>query len=107
MPTIRRALSAAPTENALEGLKFSVQNGPALVSLYAATETAGESISFSVNNQDVTVDAGVNTRAAAGVIDTDRDQIMFREGVPPGKYFLRIPAMAAAFEYLLVIEPLG
>jgi len=106
MPTIRRNLTASPTENALEGLKFSVQNGAALVSLYAATATAGESLSFSVNNQDVVVDATVNVQAAAGVIDTDRDQIMFREAVPPGKYFLRIPAMAAAFDYQLVIEPL-
>lgn len=105
MPTIRRQLSA-PSENALEGLKFSVQNGPALVTMYAATATAGETLSFSVNNQDVLVDAPLNVQVAADVLDTDRDQILFREVVPAGKYYLRAPAVATELDYMLVIEPL-
>jgi len=105
VPTIRRQLTAA-TENALEGLKFSVQNGPSLVSIYAATATATETLSFSVNNQDVLVDAPVNVQASADVLDTDRDQVLFREPVPAGKFYLRVPAVAGEFDYMIVIEPL-
>lgn len=105
MPLIRRTVTAA-TENALEGLKFSVQNGPALITLMASTPTAGETLSFSVNNEDIVVDAIVNPESASQVVDSDRDVLLQQEIVPPGKYYLRIPAVTADFTFALQIEPL-
>ena len=105
MPCIKRSITAA-TENALEGLKFSVQNGPSLVTLLASTPTAGETLSFSVNNEDIVVDAIVNPESASQVVDTDRDVILMQEAVPAGKFYLRVPSVTADFTYQINIEPL-
>jgi len=104
MPAIRRQV-AASTENALEGLKFSVLNGPAMISLYASGDDEGDTISLSVGNQDVLVDARVNVEAASGVVDTDRDALLVQEIVPAGKLFMGV-SLTTAVDYLLLIEPI-
>lgn len=103
MPAIRRNVTA-DTENALEGLKFSVLNSPALVSLYGAGATQGDNITFSIGDMEVVVNAPLNVQAAAGVIDTDRDAILIQERVPAGKMFLSID-LTTEVDYLLIIEP--
>lgn len=105
MPSITRGV-AATTSDALTGLKFKTQGLPALVSLFASGATEGDVISFSVGSQEFLVDAEVNVEAASGVVDTDRDQLLFQERVPPGEYFMPVTVTAAA-KYLLVIEPIG
>jgi len=104
MPAIKIIIPAT-TQDALNGLRFKVQSRPALVSLYASGATEGDLVSFSVDSQAFLVDGAVNVEAASGVVDTDRDQILFREPVPAGEYFL--PAtLTADVNALLVIEQL-
>jgi hypothetical protein len=105
MPAIKRTISAA-TENALEGIKFSVLNSPALISLFASSATGGETLSFSIGDRDILVDAVVNLEAASQTVDTDRDALLMQEAVPGGKLYLSVPTVAADMTYLLVIEPL-
>ena len=103
MPAIKQTITAATTD-ALNGLKFKVQKRPALVSLWASAAAAGETCSFSVGGQEYLVDAVINLESADRVIDTDRDQILFQERVPPGEYFLPMTSTGADTTYLLVIE---
>jgi len=101
-PTIMRNIPATIAD-ALLGLNFRVQVKPALVSLYVATATEGDVVSFFVNSQAFVEDAEVNVEAATGVVSVDRDQVLFREMVPPGEY--RIPATVTTdTKYILVIE---
>jgi hypothetical protein len=105
MPVIRRVVLVT-TANALTGLKFSVQPRPFLLSLYIASTTAGDSFGLSIGNTDVVVQGTTcNVIAAAGVIDTDRDQMLFRELCGAGEIFMP-QTLTTSVLSLLVIEPL-
>ena len=105
MPSIMEKNVAAGTTNALDGKKFENLEGPALISLYASTAVAGGNVDFSVGSEDFLKGAGVNIESSADVVDTDRDQVLFREPVPAGKMFLAVNAQVC--NYLLVIEEAG
>lgn len=105
MPSIMRKNVAAGTANDLNGLKFEDIPSPgALVTLYASTAVAGGLISYSVGTEDFLVDAAVNIESSADVVDTDRDMVLNREPVPPGKQFLGVDTQIC--NYLLIIEEL-
>jgi len=104
MPAIRLNNVAAGTADALNGLKFKVQPRPFLLSLFGSTAVAGGTLSLSVGNREVLVNAPVNVEAVADAIDTDRDQILWREMCPAGEIFL--PVGAQICNFLVVIEPL-
>jgi hypothetical protein len=106
MPAIKRTVDAA-AENALEGLKFSVLNSPALVSLYASSGTAGNSLSFSIGDRDILVDAAINLEVRDRTIDTSVDALLIQEAVPAGKMYLNLPTPTTDITYQIVIEPLG
>lgn len=90
MPSMMLKNVAAGTANALDGLKFQNLEGPALISIYGSTAVAGGNIDFAVGSEDFLDSAAVNIEASADVVDTDRDQVLFREPVPPGKMFLAV-----------------
>jgi hypothetical protein len=75
-----------------------------LVTIYASTAAAGGLVSYSVGTERFLVSAGVNIESSADVIDTDRDLVLDREPVPPGKQFLAIDTQIC--NTLLVIEQL-
>lgn len=107
MPCIRRTVTAA-TENAIDGLKFQVQNRPSLVTLYASSAAAGDTLSFSVDTQDVVLNAPINIESADRAIDTDRDAILVQELVPAGKFFLAINSVGGTdVSFQLNIEPVA
>ena len=57
-----------------------------------------------MNSLSFLEDAEVNVEIGTGVVDTSRDQVLFREGVPAGQY--RLPAVVTTDTlFLLVIEP--
>jgi hypothetical protein len=96
---------AAPIENALDGLKFSVQAAPALVTLAVSTPTVTETVTFSVGSDVILDTAQINLEIANQTVDRDRDVLLEQEVVPAGQYFLQFPACAADISYLLLIEP--
>lgn len=102
MPSIMLQNVAAGTSNALDGLKFQTLEGPALISVYASTAVAGGNLDFAVGSEDFLDSAEVNIEASADVVDTDRDQVLFREPVPAGKMFLAVNAQIC--NVLVVIE---
>lgn len=105
MPSIMRKNVAAGTPNALDGLfAQEIPEPGALVTVYGSTPTAGGLMSYAIGSERFVVDAAVNIEIAADVVSTDRDLIMDREAVPPGKQFLAVDAQIGNF--LVVIEPL-
>lgn len=104
MPAIMRNIPAT-TADALNGLNFKVQPRPFLASLWASTETEADVIGFSVDSNQFLVSAECNVEIGTGVVDTNRDQILFREPCPAGEMFL--PATVTTdTKFLLNIEQL-
>ena len=103
MPTVKRKISAA-TSNAVSTLRFMNPKSPAAVSIWASSATAGEDLTFGVDDILLTEAAEINLEEANQVINTHRDQILFREPCPPGQYVLAIPAVAADLSFLIVQE---
>jgi len=105
MPSIRLTNVAAGVANALDGLQFQdIPEPGALVSIYASTAVALGTISYSVGTERFLVDASVNIEIAVDAVDTNRDMILDREPVPPGKQFLAVDGQVA--NLLVVIEDL-
>ena len=105
MPSIRLSNVAAGTANALDGLQFEdIEEPGALVTLYATTAAAGGLVSYKIGSEGFLTDASVNIEASADEVLTNRDMILDKEAVPPGKQFLVVAAQVCNF--LLVIEPL-
>lgn len=105
MPVIRRTIAAA-SENAVQGLRFSNMDRASLISVYASTPTEGEKISVGVNDLNVLESGVVNVESASTVVDVQRDQVLFREPVGAGQLVVAVPAVAADFTFMVVIEPL-
>jgi hypothetical protein len=103
VPAIKRVITAA-TANALSTLRFSNPKRPSAVSLWASSVTAGEDLTFGVDDLILCEAAEINLESANQVIDTSRDQILFREPCPPGQYVLNVPAVATDMSFLLVQE---
>jgi len=58
----------------------------ALISLFAVGATEGDSLGLNVGTQQIIAqNTRVNVESASGVIQTNRDQLLFREAVPAGK----------------------
>lgn len=104
MPAIALKNVAAGTSNALDGLKFQELLDGALISIWATTAVAGGNIDFSVGNEDHLVGAELNIEESADTVDTDRDAVLLREPVAPGKMFLAVNAQICNF-VLLIEEP--
>jgi len=105
MPSIRLTNVAAGVANALDGLQFQdIPEPGALVSVYASTAVALGTISYSVGTERFLVDASINIEIAVDAVDTNRDMILDREPVPPGKQFLSVDGQVA--NLLVVIEDL-
>lgn len=102
MPTIRVNQTGSSTD-ALQGEKFKTQQRPAFVSIYASGATEGDTVSFSVESQEYLSNAPANVEAASGVVDTDRDGLLFQELVPAGEYFLPL-TMTTNMSVMVVIE---
>lgn len=105
MPSIRRRITAV-TADALQGIKFSDIPGPngAIINLWASAVTATDDIGLAIGDREILV-AGtdINIEASADVIDTDRDQLVFNEVVPPGHLFLPVNAITTELQFLLAI----
>lgn len=103
MPSIMLKNVPAGTANALDGLSFQdIPPRGAIVTIYATTAVAGGTIDYKVGREDYLDAAAVNIEAAADVVDTDRDLVLFREPVAAGKQFLSVNAQVC--NLLVIIE---
>jgi len=70
--------------------KFNViPAGGAIMNVWATSVTVTDTWGISVGDRDIVVGGSVaNVTSAAGVVDTDRDQVVFNEIVSGGQIFL-------------------
>lgn len=104
MPSIRLS-NVGVVANALDGLKFQEIPQPgALVTIYATTAIAGGTIDYGIGSETFLDGASVNIEAGADLVQTERDKVLDREPVPPGKQFLKVIGQIA--NLLIVVEEL-
>jgi len=89
MPSLRFIVPAT-TSDAMANRKFNViPSGGAVLNVWATSVTVTDTWGLSVGDRDLLVDGSVaNVTSAAGVVDTDRDQVIFNEVVEGGQIFL-------------------
>jgi len=89
MPSIRFIVPAT-TEDAMSNRKFNIiPAGGAILNLWGTGVTVTDTFRLSVGDRDIVVGGSViNVTSSAGVVDTDRDQVVFNEEVDGGQIFL-------------------
>ena len=89
MPSLRFIVPAT-TPDAMSNRKFNIiPAGGAILNLWGTGVTVTDTFGLSVGDRDIVVDGSViNVTSSAGVVDTDRDQIVFNEEVDGGQIFL-------------------
>jgi len=89
MPSLRFIVPATISD-AMSNRKFNIiPAGGAVLNLWGTSVTVTDTFGLSVGDRDIVVDGSVaNVTSAAGVVDVDRDQIVFNEVVEGGQIFL-------------------
>jgi len=89
MPALRFIVPATTTD-AMSNRKFNIiPAGGAILNVWAAAVTVTDTWGLSVGDRDLIVDgSNANVVIAAGVVDVDRDQVLFNEEVDGGQIFL-------------------
>jgi len=105
MPSIALKNVAAGTSNALSGLRHEEIEPPgALITLAASGAAAGAALTYGIGSDVVMDEAEPNIEASADVVDMERDVLLDREPVQPGKQFLRTAGQIS--NVVVVIEQL-
>ena len=91
MPALRFIVPDTTTD-AMSNRKFNViPAGGAILNLWAAGVTVTDTFGISVGDRDLVVDgSNMNVVISAGVVDIDRDQVLFNEEVDGGQIFLPV-----------------
>jgi len=104
MPSLRFIVPATTTD-AMANRKFNViPAGGAILNVWATSVTVTDTWGISVGDKDIVVGGSVaNVTSAAGVVDVERDQVVFNEVVDAGQIFL--PAtLTTDMNFLLVLR---
>lgn len=89
MPALRFIVPLTTTD-AMSNRKFNIipANG-AILNVWITAVTVTDTWGISVGDRDLVVDgSNANVTSAAGVIDVERDQVLFNEEVDGGQIFL-------------------
>jgi hypothetical protein len=102
----RRMLVSATTNDALSDQDIRQVEGPSIVNLWASAVTVTDTIGLRLDKTIIMDDGTANVSAAAlGMIDTDRDQLIFNSVVGAGE--LRMPVtVTTSLIFLLSVEPI-
>lgn len=79
---------------------------PSRVNLWATCVTKGDKLSLFLNKVEIYPSDNMNIEAAADVIDTDRDQLVFGAVVGAGQLRVGIAAVTTELQFLLSVEPI-
>jgi len=101
----RRALVSATTNDAISDQDIRTVLGPSVVNLFASAVTVTDTIGLRLGKTIIMDDGTANVSAAAvGMVDTDRDQLVFDTVIGAGT--LRLPCtVTTSLIYLLSVEP--
>lgn len=102
----RRALVGSTTNDALSDQDIRSVESPSVVNLWATTVTVTDTIGLRLDKTIIMDDGTANvSAAAAGMIDTGRDQLVFDTVVGPGTLRLPVTVGTSAI-YLISVEPI-
>jgi len=102
----RRFLVAATTNDALSAEDIRTVDVPSVVNLWATGVTVTDEIGLRLDKTVIMDDGTMNVAAAAlGLVDTDRDQLVFDTVVGPGELRLPVTVTTSAI-FLLSVEPI-
>lgn len=79
---------------------------PSIVNFWASCVTNGDTIGLFLNRTELLPAGEANIEAAADVIDTDRDQLLFNTRVGRGQLRVPVPAVTTEIQFLLSVEPI-
>lgn len=102
----RRLLVSATTSDALADQDIRTVEVPSVVNLWATSVTVTDTIGLRLDKTVIMDEGTCNVSAAAlGMVDTDRDQLVFQSVVGAGT--LRIPVtVTTSAIFLLSVEPI-
>jgi len=97
MPGLRFRVSTT-TPDAMSNRKFNViPAGGAVLNMWIAGVTGTDSFGISVGDRDIMVDGSlISIEISADVIDVERDQVVFNQGVEGGQIFLPVTVTTEA-----------
>lgn len=107
MPSLRKRVTAVSGDILANDQLSHIAEPGAVINIWAAGVTNSDDLGVLIGNR-VLIPQGtdVNIEAAADVIDTDRDQILFNEVVGPGKLQIPVGAVTTEMQVLISIKPL-
>jgi len=101
----RRLFVAATSADVLANEEIREIVEASSVSLWASSVTEGDTLGLQLGRTILMDEGRCNVEAGTGIIDTDRDQLIFGTLVGPGT--LRIPVtLTTNMDILIVVEPL-
>jgi len=102
----RRFLVSATTNDALADQDIRTIEVPSVVNLWATSVTVTDTIGLRLDKTIIMDDGTCNVSAAAlGMVDTDRDQLVFGAVVGAGTLRLPVTVTTSAI-FLLSVEPI-
>lgn len=102
----RRMLVSATTNDALSDQDIRTVEVASVVNLWASAVTVTDTVGLRLDKSIIMDDGTANVSAAAvGMVDTDRDQLVFNTVVGPGTLRLPITVTASAI-FLISVEPI-
>jgi len=104
----RRLLVSAVSADALADEDIRNVDVPSVVNLWASAVTVTDEIGLRLD-KTVIMDAGTANVAAAavGMVDTDRDQLVFNSIVGPGRLRINVPVLTTSLIFLISVEPIA
>lgn len=103
----RRLLVSAVTNDAISDQDIRTVEVPSIVNLFATSVTVTDEIGLRLDKTVIMDDGTCNVSAAAsGMVDTDRDQLVFDTVVGPGTLRLPIPTLTTSLIFLISVEPI-
>lgn len=103
----RRLLIAAVTADALADQIIRTVEEPSVVNMWATAVNVTDTIGLSLDKTSIMDEGTANVSAAAvGLVDTDRDQLVFNSVVGPGALRIPISVLTASLIFLISVEPI-
>jgi len=105
MPS-RRLLVSATTGDAIANQDIRNVRHPSVVNLWATTVTVTDTIGLELDSTIIMAAGTANVAAAAvGMVDTDRDQLVFDTIVGEGTLRVPVPILTTSLIFLISVEP--
>jgi len=103
----RRLLISATTGDALADEDIRNVEVPSVVNMWATTVTVTDEIGLRLD-KTIIMDAGTANVAAAavGMVDTDRDQLVFNSIVGAGRLRVPVPTLTTSLIFFISVEPI-